>query len=273
MTEEEKLKAGEQTVNGQDAAPEAKPTKKWRDILGARNKELNLDDDEAVGSYLEGELGRLDKSDEVNKRMNDLIANDKRNAGLYAGVFGGVDDEGKEFNLVNYIVDQWFDELHGATTSEEAIERINKKMAEQEEEAAKEAKRDEEAKAKFDAMGEALNAAMQKTNIDQATAQKLVDWLYGTEDQPGLYARIPERSVNEDDFVKLIHAFTRDKSLEDARQEGMREGKTQRAGASHRSSSAMAQTDLGGGGGSVEPEKKEEEPTAARYNSMKPRFS
>lgn len=272
MTDEEKKKAGEMAAQGQDATPETKPTNRWRDVLGARNKELNLDDDDAVGGYLEGEFGRLDKSDEVNKRMNELISKDKRNAGLLSGVFSGKGDDGEDFSLVDYMVTNWFDELHDATNSEEAIERINKKMAEQEKEAAEDAKRTEDAKAKFEVMGEALNAAMQKTNTDAATAQKLVDWLYGTEDTPGLYQRIPERSVNEDDFVKLIHAFTRDKSLENAKNEGIRAGKTQRAGAAHRSASEMAQTDLGGGGGSVEREQ-EENPTAARYNSMKPRFA
>ena len=272
MTEEEKKKAGEQAVQGQDAVPETKTSSRWRNYLGGRNKDLNLDDDEAVGNYLEGEFGRLDKSDEVNKRMNELISKDRRNAGLLSGVFSGNGENGEEFDLTGYIVENWFDELKEATSPEEAIERISKKMAEQEEQAARDAKRDEDAKQKFEAMGEALNAAMQKTGVDEATCQKVVDWLYGTEDAPGLYARIPERNVNEDDFVKLIHAFTRDKSLEDARNEGMRQGKEQRAGATHRSNSAMAQTDLGGGGGSAEPEE-DKNPTATRYGRMKGRFS
>lgn len=272
MTEEEKMKAGEQQTNGADAAPEARPTSKWRDILSGRNKELNVDDDEAVGNYLGGEFDRLDKSDEVNKRMNELISKDKRNAGLLSGVFSGKGDDGEDFKLVDYIVNNWFDELHDAINSEEAIERINKKMADAEAEAAEDAKRSEDAKAKFEAMGQALNAAMQKTNTDEATAKQVVDWLYGTEDAPGLYQRIPERNVNEDDFVKLIYAFTRDKSLEDARNEGIRTGKEKRAGAAHRSASEMAQTDLGGGGGAPEREV-DENPTASRYGAMKPRFA
>ena len=276
MTEEEKLKAGKQNVPGQET--EAQPASRWRKYLSGRNKDLNLDDDEAVGEYLEGEFGRLDKSDEVNKRMNELISKDKRNAGLYAGAFSGVGENGEEFNLVNYIVSQWFDELHDATNSDEAIERINKKMAEQEEEAAREAKRDEDAKTKFEAMGQALNSAIQKTNIDEATAQKVVDWLYGRqgenedEFEPGLYTRIPERSLTEDDFVKLIYAFTRDKSLEDARNEGKRMGKEQRAGANHRGASAMAQTDLGAGGGGTE-RTEDTNPTATRYSSMRPKLT
>ena len=273
MTEEEKKKAGEVTAQGQDTTPETKPTSRWRDVLGARNKELDLDDDDAVGGYLEGEFGRLDKSEEVNKRMNELISKDKRNAGLLSGMFSGKGDDGEDFDMVGYIVNNWFDELHSATTSEEAIERINQKMAEQEQEAAEDAKREQDAKAKFDAMEEALNAAMKKTNTDGATAQKLVDWLYGTEDSPGLYMRIAERNVTEDDFTKLIHAFTRDKSLEAARNEGIRTGKVQRAGAAHRSASEMAQTDLGGGGSSAEREQEEENPTATRYGNMRPRFT
>ena len=276
MTDEEKLEAGKQNVPGEDAGVQQKSG--WRNYLSSRNKDLNLDDDEAVGQYLEGEFGRLDKSDEVTKRLNELISKDKRNAGLYAGAFSGVGDNGEPFNMVDYIVSQWFDELHDATNSEEAIERINRKMAEQEEEAAQAAKRDEDAKQKFEAMGRALSAAIKQTNIDEATAQKVVDWLYGkqgeTEDEyePGLYSRIPERSVTEDDWIKLIHAFTRDKSLEDARNEGKRLGKEQRSGANHRSASAMAQTDLGGGGGGAERENNDN-PTVNRYNAMKPRFT
>ena len=260
-------------AQGQDAPPSAKPNSKWRDLIGGRNKELNLDDDDAVGDYLAGEFSRLDKSDEVSKRLNELISKDKRNAGLYAGAFSGQGEDGNEFDLVGYIVDNWWDEIHESTNSEEAIERINRRMAQEEEDAAKDAKRDEDAKAKFEEMATALNAAMQKTNADQSTAQKVVDWLYGTSDTPGLYSRIPERSVNEDDFIKLIYAFTRDKSLEDARNEGIREGKERRAGASHRSASQMAQTDLGTDSGGVSERSTEDNPTVSRYSGMKPRYT
>lgn len=272
MNKEEEKKQEATATQGQDPIPSSKPTNRWRSLLGSRNKELNLDDDDAVGGYLEGEFGRLDKSDEVNKRMSDLIASDKRNAGLLSGVFSGKGEDGEDFSLVDYIVTNWYDELRDAVSQEDAIERINKKMAENEKEAAEEAEKTKDAGAKFEVMAQALRDAMQETNADKATAKQVLDWLYGTEDTPGLYVRIPERSVNKDDFIKLIHAFTRDKSLEEARNEGVRQGKERRAGASHRSSSEMAQTDLGAGTGGAS-ERNEENPTAARYSGMRPRYT
>lgn len=277
MDEKEKLEAGKQTVQGQDAAPGAaaspeKPASRWRNYLAGRNKDLNLDDDDAVGGYLEDEFGRLDKLDKVNKQMDELILKDKRNAGAFAGLFKNDEEVNEDFLLRDYIIENWWQEIRDAVDAEDAIERINKKMADEEEQAAKDAKRDEDAAAKFEAMGMALNDAAKETGVDEATCKKVVDFLYGTDEEGGLYARIAERNVSKEDFVKLIYAFNRDKSLEDARNEGLRKGKEQRSGAAHRSASVMAQTDLGGGGGSEEKET-DENPTAKRYGQMGRRFT
>lgn len=260
-------------VQGQESAPSAKPGSRWKEFLGGRNKDLNLDDDDAVGGYLEGEFGRLDKSDAVNKKMNSLISEDKRNAGLISGLFSGKNSDGGDFKLVDYLVDAYYEELKDAANSEDAIERINAKIAAEEKAAAEEAEKDGNIQENFKKMSDALTAAMQKTGADEATCQEVIDWLYGREEEPGLYARIPERTVNEDDFTKLIYAFKRDSELEKARTEGRNEGRNSRPGAAHRSSSMPTQTDLGGGGGGAAPAEEDANPTATRYRSMRPRMA
>ena len=246
----------------------------WRGLLGKRKPGLDLEDDEAVGSYLTDELGRLDRNDETNRKMNELIMEDKRNAGLLSGIFNRKDENGEPFKLVDFIVKSWWKEIKGATEAEEAIAMINKRIADEEKEAADKAKRKKEVEDNFEKMNAALGSALKKTGVDNATAQKMIDWLYGTDEEDGLYVKVPKHSLDEDDFVKLIHAFTRDKSLEEARSEGMAEGRKARPSAVHRSQTAKAMTDLGGGGGGDLPsESPDQNPTATRYTGMKPRFN
>ena len=243
---------------------------RWRDIIRGRNKDLNADDDEAVADYLSSEFGRLDKSDETNRRMNELIGSDPRNATMLNGIFSGKSEDGSDFNLVDYLLDTYYDDLKESANKEDMLERVNKRMAAKEQAAAEEAARSNEVEENFGRMKDALSAAISATGIDEATAQKVLDWLYGKDEEDGLYLRIPQRAITEDDFVKLIHAYTRDESLEKAREEGRGEGRRQRPGAAHRNNGGT-NTDLGGGSGGAEPEK-DENPTATRYRNMRPRF-
>ena len=258
------------SVPGGDAALSTTPSSKWRDVIKGRNKDLNVDDDDAVAGYLNDEFGRLDKSDETNRRMNELIGNAPRNATMLQGIFSGKDEDGEEFNLVNYLLTEYYDELKESADSEEMLEKVNKKMAAKEKAAAEEAQRSKTIEENFQKMNEALTAAIKKTGIDEATAQQVLDWLYGTDKEAGLYLRIPQRAITEDDFEKLIHAYTRDESLEKARNDGRQEGRMRRPGAAHRSN-VQANTDLGGGSGGNEPEE-DKNPTASRYTAMRPRF-
>lgn len=255
---------------GEETPQSGKPTNKWRDIIKGRNNDLNVDDDDEVSGYLSGEFERLDKSDETNKRMNELIESDPRNASLLNGIFSGKGEDGEDFNLVDYLLTEYYDELKGSTSREDLIEKVNKRMAEKEASAAQASAREKEVEENFQKMNEALGGAIKQTGVDAATAQQMLNWLYGTEEEGGLYLRIPQRAITEDDFVKLIHAFTREGSLESAREEGRREGRKARPGNIHRSATA-GNTDLGGGGGEREPEE-DKNPTATRYGNMRPRF-
>lgn len=274
MNEQEEKKGVSTAIAGGEQPPTGKPDPKggWRGYLGSRNKDLNLDDDEAVSGYLKGEFDRLDKSDETNKRMNELIAGDKRNAGFLSGYFSGKGEDGEDFDLTTYLATNWYDELKASTDSEDLVKRLNDKMAKEEKEAAEAAERSKTIEENFQRMNEALKAAIDKTGVDAATAQKMLDWLYGTDEEEGMYLRIPKRNVNEDDFVKLIYAFTRDNELDKARTEGRTEGRRQRPGSVHRSAQMAGNTDLGGGSATPE-EEQEQNPTAARYGGMRPRFA
>lgn len=282
MNTEKKPKPGQVTPPGADQDPAAgvaaaaggggQGTSKLKEYLRGRKSDLDVDDDDAVHGYLSGELDRLDKSDETNRRMNELISQDGRSAGLITGFLSGKGEDGEDFDLAGYIMQNWFDEIRESATPEEAARRVNEKMANEEKAAAEQAKRDKSIEENFAKMSDALGAAMKRVGADGKTAQEAMDWLFGTDEQEGLILRIPKRTLSEDDFVKILYAFGRDAELEKSRNEGRSEGRRTRPGATHRSA-APDNTDLGGGGGGIETEPEEENTTARRYGGMRPRFA
>lgn len=278
MEEKENPKVKKPDAPGSETPPQSVPSdgavqsQGWRDLLRKRSEDLDVDDDSAVSDYLRGEFDRLDRGDEASRKMNDILTSEPRYAGLLSGMLTHKTEDGEEFSLVDYLVEHWFDELKESASREDLIERVNKKLALEEEQLASRSAREKEAEENFKNMNDALTSAIVKTGIDNETAQKVLDWLYGTEEDPGLFMRIPEKNVSEDDWVRLIHAFTRDKSLDEARQAGIREGRATRPGQSHRSSSVAVPADLGGGSGTA-PEEQDENPTVSRYRGMRPRYS
>lgn len=252
------------------AVAEAPARKKWQQRLAERNPELNLDDDEAMDAYLSEQFGEADKRKEDNERINKAIMSNPKNARLISGILTGLDDNGEEFNLLKEIILNYGKELGEFANSEEALAWLAEKQEQEAKEAAAEAKRKEEVANNIAKMNETAKNVADKLGADNATMQRLVDWLYGNED--GLFRRILSRTLTEEDMTALVYAVMRDGELEKAREEGRRAGRSQRPGAAHRGFSETP-TDLGGGGGGAAVEEEEESPTARAYSKMKPRFS
>ena len=247
----------------------------WRDVLSARNAELDLEDDAAVGSYLDESFQAFDKGEEERKKFNDLMSSDPRAAGILTGMASGIDEAGDSFMLDAYLFDKYEDDLRayfeGEMTKEEALAKVKEREAAKIKEAAEAEARKKTADENLTKTDAALTQAVQKANIDEANVSEMLEWLYGDgEEREGFIHRIIRHELDADDWGRLIHAFNVEADAEAARNEGrsaMRKERTQ----PHRNA-ATAPTYTGGGGcGETQP-KQSTNPTADKYASMKRRF-
>lgn len=268
MKPEEKQETAQQ--NAQKPA-----SRSWRDVVSARNAELDLEDDAAVGTYLDESFQAFDRGEEERQRFNDLMSSDARAAGILTGMASGMDDNGEEFSLAGYLFDKYEDELRayyeGEMTKEEALARVKQREADKIKEAADAEARQKTAQDNLTKADAALTQAVQKANIDEANVSDMLEWLYGDgESKEGFIHRVVRHDLDAEDWERLIHAFNVEADAEAARNEGrsaMRKERTQ----PHRNA-AQAPTYTGGGGGGDTAPRESANPTADLYAGMKRRF-
>lgn len=73
---------------------EKKERKSWRDIVSSRNPDLDLEDDLAVGEFLDDSFKRYDDSESQRENLNKVLAEDSRAAGILTGLASGMDENG-----------------------------------------------------------------------------------------------------------------------------------------------------------------------------------
>jgi hypothetical protein len=247
----------------------------WRDVVSARNAEIDLEDDAAVGSYLEESFQAFDRGEEERKKFNDLMSSDPRAAGILTGMASGMGDDGESFMLDAYLFDKYEDDLRayfeGEMTKEEALAKVKEREAAKIKEAADAEARRKTADDNLAKADAALTQAVQKANVDEANVAEMLEWLYGDgEQKEGFIHRIIRHELDADDWGRLIHAFNVEADAEAARNEGrsaMRKERTQ----PHRNAASAPTYTGGGGGGDMQP-KESANPTADKYASMKRRF-
>ena len=126
---------------------EKKERKSWRDIVSSRNPDLDLEDDLAVGEFLDDSFKRYDDSESQRENLNKVLAEDSRAAGILTGLASGMDENGEPFSLVEYLITNYGDDIREAATTEEAIKKAKEKEAARIKEAADEEKRKRDAEA------------------------------------------------------------------------------------------------------------------------------
>ncbi len=236
----------------------------WRDVAGARNPDLNLDDDEAVAAWLEQSFQDSDKMADDRKKLDDLLIGSPQAAGILQGLSSGVGADGEPFSLMGYLMENYWDEIQAAKSTEEAEKIVRKKEAEKIEKAAKDAQRQKDNSDKLAKMDEQLTEAMAMVNTDEATVNSMLEWLYGKD--KGFIYRAISYDLTKDDWAKLLFAFDRDAQLDKARTDGGRQTRNNR-GKPHRSLKDDMPADLGGGG-SDSGEETDTDPTIRRYQQM-----
>ena len=89
---------------------EKKERKSWRDIVSSRNPDLDLEDDLAVGEFLDDSFKRYDDSESQRENLNKVLAEDSRAAGILTGLASGMDENGEPFSLVEYLITNYGDQ-------------------------------------------------------------------------------------------------------------------------------------------------------------------
>lgn len=267
----EEIKENENQLEQPTSAPRG-----WRDVVSQRNAELDLDDEAAVGDYLDQSFQAFDRSEAERRNLNDVLSSDPRAAGILTGLASGTDDDGQEFSLSGYMFSNYEDELRayyeGEMSREEALARIKEKEAAKIKEAADAEARKKTAGENLAKSDAALTQAVQQTNVDEANVSAMLDWLYGADaDAEGLLHRIIRHELDTDDWTRLIHAFNIEADAEAARNEGRSAMRKERAQPHRNAASAPTYTG-GGSGGDTEP-KGSGNPTADHYAGMKRRFT
>ena len=267
----------QEKINQETAQPQeqAQPSRGWRNVLSERNADLDLDDEAAVGSYLDESFQAFDRGEEERRKFNDLMSSDPRAAGILTGMASGMDDNGEEFSLVGYLFDKYEDELRayyeGEMTKEEALAKVKERESKKIKDAADAEARKKSRSESLKKSDEALTKAVKEANVDEANVYKMLEWLYGEEEKDNGFAhRILTHDINADDWARLIHAFNMEADAEAARNEGrsaMRKERTE----PHRNA-ANAPTYTGGGGGGETQPKESANPMADMYSKMKRRF-
>lgn len=250
-----------------------KEKRSWRDVVSSRNSDLNMDDDDAVATYMEGMFSDYDRIGKERSMMNDLLSSDPAAAGILTGLSSGVDDNGQPFSLTAYLLDNYYDEIMNSKDKEEAVERARKREAEKISAAAEEEKRRKKSADNLMASDQALDEAMNEANLDEAAVSGMLAWLYGDKDKEnGFVYRIIRNEVSKDDWMRLLYAFNRDKDLSAARADGERSTRRRNPNPQRSLRDASVPSDLGGSGGTPS-EKDPEDPTIQHYKAMKRRFT
>ena len=109
---------------------EKKERKSWRDIVSSRKPDLDLEDDLAVGEFLDDSFRRYDDSESQRENLNKVLAEDSRAAGILTGLASGMDENGEPFSLVEYLITNYGDDIREAATTEEAIKKAKEKEGE-----------------------------------------------------------------------------------------------------------------------------------------------
>lgn len=191
-----------------------------------RNPELNVEDDEALGAAILGDLEAYDKTEERRRRFNETVQNSDIAPEMMAGILSGKNPDGSPFDLEEYLLDKYLDYF---------LDYLENKETAKEKAAARKKLRLEDAE--FQAKAEEL-AAIEDKAFDEAVAEsgykpeqakELVKWIYGEESKKnGLIHRAQRFELTKDDFLKMFQIKDFDQKLADAEDKGYKRGRNEK---------------------------------------------
>lgn len=241
-----------------------------------RNPELNVDDDEVLGSEILGELDAYDKDRDRIERFNRMIQESDGAPELLAGIVSGKNADGSPFTITDYLIDNnidflldYLDDPNGAKAKADArrAERAaNKDKAKKD--AEDEAKAKEEELAAQQAQDAVLDEALAEAGYKPEQVASLIDRIYNKEN--GILKRALNYELTKDDFLSLFKLLDYDVKLSEAEDRGYKRGKNEKIDMFKRNQKKRDNmpSDMGSGGGAPA-RPAEEDPYLTRLDRMK----
>lgn len=241
------------------------------------NPELNVDDDEALGGAILGDLENYDADKARMERFNQAMMDNELAPEMFAGMLSGKNADGSDFDLTEYIFDHhldfFLDYMEDNASAKDKLKARQKQRKEDRESEKKEVEKREalkaEIKAKVDAEDAELDAAIAEAGYKPEQVKDLIDWIYDKEN--GLIERAQNFALKKDDFLRLFQIKDYDVRMADAEQKGYKRGKNEKIDMLKRQQKQREDmpSDLGGGGATPSIEENKQDPYLSRLDKMK----
>jgi hypothetical protein len=241
------------------------------------NPELNVDDDEALGGAILGDLEAYDADKAKMERFNNSMQNYDFAPEMMAGMMSGKNADGSDFDLAEYLIDNhldfFLDYFENNETAKQKLKEGQKKRKEAKEAGEKAAAEEEKLKAAMQAKVEAedaeLDAAIAEAGYKTEQVKDLIDWIYDKEN--GLINRAANFDLKKDDFLRLFKIKDYDVRMADAEQKGYKRGKNEKIDMLKRQQKDRDNmpSDLGGGAATPVGGEKKTDPYLDRLDKMK----
>lgn len=258
---------------------QAQPTARQRlaERYRSANPELNVDDDEALGGAILGDLDAYDADRGKMERFNKAMMENDLAPEMMAGMMSGKNVDGSDFNLTDYILDNhldfFLDYIEDSATAKEKL-KARQQQRKADKEAAEKTAADEEAarqaaRAKIDAEDAELDAAIAEAGYKAEQVKDLIDWIYDKEN--GLINRAANFELKKDDFLRLFQIKDYDVRMADAEQKGYKRGRNEKIDMLKRQRKQREDmpSDLSGGGSTPDLSEGKTDPYLSRLDRMK----
>lgn len=253
---------------------EAKLTSRQRlsERYRQRNPELNVDDDEALGEAILGDLDEYDQNAAKINRFNETVSKSKIAPEMMSGLLSGKNPDGTDFDLEDYLLEKHLDYfLDVLENKESAKTKAAARKSARQKEAELEAKAAELAQAE-DAE---FKAALQESGYKPEQAQELFDWIYGEKDKEnGFIHRAARFELKKPDFLRMFQIKDLDQKIAAAEDKGYKRGRNEKIDMFRRGQQKRdgMPADLGSGGGAPAPDDQPENKTVSALKKIKNAF-
>lgn len=225
----------------------------------SRNPELNVDDDEALGAAILGDLDAYDQDSERLRRFNETVNGSDIAPEMMAGILSGKNADGTPFSLEEYLIDNNIDFLLDYIEDKDtAKEKLARRRQERQDAAAAEREFSEREQAMIDAEDAELDAAVAEMGYKPEQVADLIDWIYNKEN--GLLKRALNYELTKDDFLRLFRIKDYDVRMADAEDRGYKRGRNEKIDMfrhDQKKRDDMPADIDGGGGPTAQPPKKD----------------
>ena len=262
----------------EEKTPQLTSRQRLNERYRGRNPELNVDDDEVLGSAILGDLDAYDQDKERIDRFNKMIQESEGAPELMAGIMSGKNPDGTPFTIQDYLVDNnidflidYMDDPEGAKAKIDARRAERAANKEAEEKAKKEALEEEAKKEELIAAQDAvLEEAVAEAGYKPEQVASLIDRIYNKEN--GILKRAFNYELTKDDFLALFKLLDYDVRMKEAEENGYKRGKNEKIDMYRRNQEKRDNmpVDLGGGGGApAAGDGKKSDPYLDRLDRMK----